>query len=215
MAILKNGINGPVIGKFGNKVAYLLNGQNIIRGIGIVNHWSDKQLANWIRTAIITDLLNPVLDFVRIGFDSVKNKYDTAYNSALSLNKKTATKGTYPNVEIDFPKVRFSQGIIPAPKNTLVKLEGNNLFFNWDPDIETSGTGKRDQVMLIAYFPEYKKAISLRSGARRMEGKEQLKLTSFTKQMVIETYMSFIADDRKNVSDSVYCGQVLWQEDKN
>ena len=215
MGILKNGINGPFIGKIGNKVGYMLGDLNIVREIGTVTSWSDKQLTNWIRTAIIKELLNPVLNFVRIGFDSVKKKNDTAYNSAASLNKMTATKGTYPNVEIDFPKAMFSQGIIPAPKNTSVKLEENTLFFNWDPDIETSGTGKRDQVMLIAYFPEYKKAISLLSGARRTEGKEQLKLTSFTKEMIIETYISFIADDRKNVSDSVYCGQILWQSKKD
>lgn len=32
MAILQNGPNGPIVGKFGSVSAYLLNGQNIIRG---------------------------------------------------------------------------------------------------------------------------------------------------------------------------------------
>jgi len=32
MAILQNGPNGPITGKFGSVSAYILNGQNIVRG---------------------------------------------------------------------------------------------------------------------------------------------------------------------------------------
>ncbi|MNE91713.1 hypothetical protein D3C80_1893580 [compost metagenome] len=69
--------------------------------------------------------------------------------------------------------------------------------------------------MLLAYLPANNTAEYLLSGARRNEGSEELKVSlvpktnnNANKDEYIETYIAFISDDRKRISDSVYVGRV-------
>lgn len=214
MAILTNGINGPATGRIGDLLFYLnKRGQLICRTIGVKTSSKGGELANQKGTALTTALLDSVKEFIKIGFQNIPpDKNWHYYNYATSVNKLNAIKGIYPNQEIDYQKVMFSIGDLPLPKNPKVTLNNSVIDFTWDADMETAGTDRRDQVMLVAYFPESMRSICLASGARRTEETEKLKLPLFTKKAVIETYISFIGDDRKTLSNTVYAGQLIWDK---
>ena len=209
-----DGASGNFIGRIGNMVYYLLNGKIVGRTIGKVESYSDKQLEIQMRTAVISPFFKTLNDFIRIGFKNTPKEDPNwnFYNIAMSLNNPQAIKGTYPDLEINYEKIILSEGAIPSPKNPHVLLNGNILEFTWDPDVDAKGADNRDQVMLLAWFPETEKTVFLTSGARRTDGKERLKLPSFKDDTIIETYISFTADDRTDVSTSVYTGQLIWKK---
>lgn len=213
MAKLPKGINGPIIGRIGNNVAYMLNDENIIRGIGDPGPKNDLQKGVNKTMALISPLLVNVQNYIELGFKNTKkDKKMASYSYALRVNLKTGVKGLYPKQKIDYKNLRFSEGDVAIPKKPKVKLNGDSLEFTWDADLQNIAADHTDQVMLIAYLPQGKKAITLLSGERRTAEFQQLKLTSFTKKMRIETYMSFINDDRTDVSNSVYVGHVMWDQ---
>jgi hypothetical protein len=211
MAIL-DGAFGDFHGRMGNMVFYKLNGKTVARTIGKVEKYSDKQLEVQMRTGLISPFLSALTEFIRIGFGKTpKLQSWDFFSMAMSQNNPKVIKGKYPNLKIDYKKVMLSMGAIPHPKKPDVKLNDNILEFSWDPNMDAEGADTRDQVMLVAYFPETLKSVFLLSGARRTEGIEQLKLPSFNEETIIETYISFIADDRTDVSNSVYTGQLIWK----
>lgn len=214
MATLPDGFNGGPRGKIRNQVYYTNKwGQQIVRTIGIKEGSKGGEFANQDATALITNVLKPLKSFIDLGFQTPPvGKPWSAYNYASSYNKKNAIKGTYPDQEVDYEKLLLSIGDMPLPLNAKVTLRDGVLEFTWDADLETEGNFSRDQVMLSACFPESLKAINLLSGARRVAEKEIIKLPKYTRPQVIETYMAFISDDRKTLSDSVYVGQIIWEK---
>lgn len=96
--------------------------------------------------------------------------------------------------------------------NAEVKLADKKLQFSWAPDLENEENDPSDQVMLIAYFPQTFLALTVKNGSPRTAGKHDIRLPSFKKAMVIETYMAFISEDRERVSDSIYLGQLIWDK---
>lgn len=200
-------------GKIGNMVFYKLNGKIVGRSIGKVGKFSTKQMEVQMRTKLITPFLSPILEFIKLGFKNTpKPDHWNYYSQATFVNKPGAIKGIYPNLEIDYAKVILSMGPIPIPEKASVKFENNNLLFNWDPALDTIGAESRDQVMLLAYFPEKLKAVFLLSGARRSAASELLKLPSFREKTKIETFMAFTNEDRSSTSDSVYTGQLILEQ---
>jgi hypothetical protein len=212
MAIL-DGAFGDFHGKMGNMVFYKLNGKTVGRTIGKVESYSDKQYEVQMRTELISPFLTSLKGFIRIGFrNTPKLQSWDFYNMAMSVNNPSIIKGRYPDLEIDYKKAILSAGAIPPPQKPSVKLGNNLLEFSWDPNMDAEGADSRDQVMLLAYFPETSRSIFLLSGARRTEGIEQLKLPSFDGKTRMETYISFIADDRADVSNSIYTGRLTWKK---
>jgi hypothetical protein len=58
--------------------------------------------------------------------------------------------------------------------------------------------------MLLVYAPALNKSFYILSAARRTAGTEFLELPDEFKNQELHGYISFIADDRKAISDSAY-----------
>lgn len=214
MGKLTNGPMGRNVGKLGGFVTYLLNGEWVTRSIGVVDHWSDAQYAVQMRTTLVTALLKPVKKVINAGmkYSYKKKRSWTAYTLATSLNNPAAIMGEYPELEIDFAKVVLAVGAIPVPQNPKAVLKDGRITFTWESDLDNKEADEDDRVICVAYFPDTFQAFNVLEGARRGEEQQVIKLPSFTEEMNIETYMFFISDDRRRVSNSVYLGQLIWTE---
>ena len=212
MAILKVESNRGFIGRVGNTVTYVLNGQIVKRTIGKSSKEATiPQLSARQKTKIITGFLNPVKEFIHIGFEfeaRLVQKHST-YNIATSYNWLNAITGEYPDQKIDFSKVLLSRGKMPVTTHIEVKIADNRITFQWDKTIVSEGMKDSDRVMLMAYLPEENRAISLIGGAERLEGVEHLVIPECYEGAHMETYVSFISADYKTISNSVYTGQVF------
>ena len=91
---------------------------------------------------------------------------------------------------------------MPAP-NPIV-AEGRK--FSWES--EAPYPRSEDQVMLLVYAPESKKTRFIRYGSKRSVGFEVIHITDNMIDEPLETYISFIDEDRTAVANSIYTGRV-------
>ncbi|TKC09538.1 DUF6266 family protein [Pedobacter frigoris] len=159
--------------------------------------------------AVATAFVQSVLGFINIGFKVVAG-YEKRYpfNMAVSYHKMHALMGDYPNVEIDYSKVMLSQGNLLPAQQSLVSLIPERLRFSWFTDPLHWDQSDLDQVMLMAYFSASKHAIYMLAGAVRSAGSDILKIPLEMQEGFVETYISFITEDRTAVANSVYTGRV-------
>jgi hypothetical protein len=217
MARLKSGILGPLVGKIANLVGYIRLGQPVIRMEARKRKKkrarSDGQKAVNLRFKIVKSFIAQISDFINVGYKlDVAGTTKIPENNAVSYHINEAVTGTYPDLVLDYSKVLISRGKLPVPVNPTVELEGDVLKFKWDIDPKPEGKRKRDQVMLLAYKTGTQGSDYIVSGARRLEGADELPVqiarSKYEKDDFLETYMAFIADDRQSISNSVYVGRV-------
>lgn len=213
MGKLTSGPFGPMQGTTGRITAYMLNGQNVTRinpdRPTKLNRSSKGQLANQQELTVINKFLEPLSPLLKVGFSiAAKNTTKNFYNLALSYNKKYALKGEYPDIEMDYPNVRISGGTLLPALNPIVEMVPEGLKFSWDQAVGYDEERAFDQVMLLAYAPGSESVRAIRYGAERSEGFETLHIIDEMINEPMETYISFINDDRTAVANSIYTGRI-------
>lgn len=209
MATFKDGFN---FGRFGRSTTYWLNGVLVTRSIGKSDKpFTDSQKAVHLRTKLVSALLFPLKEFIAVGYEwEARRRKLQPQNPAFSYNWRHAVTGEYPKLKINFEKVLLSYGDMPPPVNLQVSSSDTGFIFSWGPQEGVAGTHWSDQVMLVAYFPKLKKAICMTAGATRYHGKDLLTVFDIEHGHFAETYVAFVANDRKSISNSVYAGKIRW-----
>lgn len=210
MGKAKNGIYGPISGKVSNMVWFRRYGQDYVRKKGVrTAPLSASQKANCNDMALLMAFFKNIKPFLKAGFDSLTKGTTLNYhNMATAYNKLHAIRLEDGKAKIDFERVLLSAGEALEPQNAEVQLSEKGLEFTWSYDEVQEWTSRKDQTMLMAYFPGSNDAKYDCSGARRSEGKDVLEIhpSLLTKHM--EVYMAFVTDNRSNVSRSIYLGSI-------
>ena len=209
MAVQKNGLT---IGRVGDTVTYLLNGELVTRRIGITDKKPTKpQLTFRQKTRVLNAFLRKITEFINVGFerDGLRLR-KSAYALAFGYNLVHAFKGTYPKVAIEFKNVKLATGDMPEVSDVVVEVVSEGLKFSWNPESKDFGTHWTDQVMLMAYFPKLKKAMYITGGVNRNIGSCVLPFYQTSHGYIAETYIAFISNDRRSISNSIYTGQWFW-----
>ena len=211
MAKIPEGILGLLLGKLGPVSGYRRNGQNLIRVAG-----QSRKVKSTPRRANQREKIKVCNDFTKAfsgtGFFTKSfpayGHTGTGYNRATSAILNHAITGSFPGTSISYPKIFISKGNLPpaTEAEVAVDIEGNMLFA-WT-DNSGIGTAKsNDKVILVAYFPQLKQAITSIGAATRNAGQALLE-TGMMKGYPAETWIGFLSDDEGNAADSVYTGTV-------
>ncbi|SMC97145.1 DUF6266 family protein [Pedobacter africanus] len=208
MAITESGPGGHHRGKLGNMVYYTLNGKRVVREIGrTLKPPTEKQLASRMITKMSSALLKHLLDFIQAGFSQQAIKtQNNAFNEAVKANKKNIIKGIYPYLEIAYDQLLLSVGTLKPAQYWHVEQVAHGLQYSWATDPQMAWPEATDQVMMLAYFPKQEKVHFTLFGKDRLAGSDLLEIPPSLQGEYMETYMSFIAADRKQVSNSTYTG---------
>lgn len=211
MARLTNGPNGSIEGKFGSVSAYRWRGEQVIRSLPRKRTGPPtlKELTNRDKMRVMQNFLRYIIDFIRLGFKveaGVKNM--SAFNVAMSYNKKNAIQGEYPALSIDYMKLLVSKGTLPPPVAPTVSFADNTLNFTWKKQQDEEK--RRDRVLLLAFYEDMRFNNMLLGGAYYSEGAESLPFPAMPdeKGLKIHSYVAFIDDMHDAISDSVYCGVI-------
>ncbi len=156
MAVLKNGPNGGFSGKVGSVVGYKWKGLDVIRGLPRKSHKprSEARLANEQAMKLIMDVLKPLKLFLRMGFRYAAAPLNmSAFNLALSVNKKQAIKGQYPDLEIDWDNLRISQGNLAGLRNFAAEWTESGLRITWATNIDNAPGHPGDLLSIALYSP--------------------------------------------------------------
>ncbi len=211
MAILTQGILGPVAGKTGPLVSYMRFGQNITRSKGTTRKNRMETPARKTQREKIKVCNDFTKAFSGSGFF---NKSFPAYgHTGSGYNRVTGSIMNLaiiksPAIAIAWSKVLISKGpIAPVDDASALVDDNGNIVFTWT-DNSGNGTAKKgDRVIMVAYFTESKQAIYSFSDAERKD--ETAVLNPESKKGVVQTWLGFLSADETNAANSVYSGELL------
>src|SRR5690554_4694148 len=109
MAILTEGVSGPVTGRVGNLIFYQVKGQNRVRSLPRLTKRkpTPEQAAQRAKFKLMQDWLKPLKGLIRIGFGRYAPP-KTGHNVAMSYNMKHAIVEDDGGFSINPPAFRFS-----------------------------------------------------------------------------------------------------------
>jgi hypothetical protein len=209
MAILSNSAFGHPNGKIGGMVYYMLKGQAVCRMIGEQGKPSINQLANYQAMQVTMRLVKPMKEFIRNSFElEARGTVKNAHNLAVSYNKKQALQGEYPNISVDYSKVVLSYGELPGARDFSMSKTETGLILNWNPESYAHGHDGDDILMIQLCYPSRKYGRSFLNASRRDSGEEFLPLREVYIHEPIEAYACFKSADGKQISNSIYLGNI-------
>lgn len=208
MAKIKEGIRGSISGSIGNVVGSSWNGIPYIKSKPRkrTSPLSEREQLTRLHFKMVHDWLQPLLDFVRVGFKGY-SPTNYGFNAAKSVLRKEALVKDGFDSWIDPGLARVSFGDLGMSANMSVELKDTReLEFTWDP-ASSKDMGPGDQVMMLAYDPIQKEYNFRTAGALRSAGRDLLDLGHLPSG-TYHVYAAFVAEDRSRQSNSVYLGPV-------
>jgi len=137
------------------------------------------------------------------------SKMMSPYNYAIKHNLLHAITGTYPNFSIDYHKLLLSEGILNLAGGMYIESAGaGKIKFSWTNNAGSGNANGSDKAILIAYNPETFQSVYITNGAMRSAGEYVMDVSLFG-GTAVETWIAFIAEDGKTVSNSSYLGNVM------
>ncbi|WP_285008450.1 DUF6266 family protein [Pedobacter faecalis] len=212
MGVARYGPLGPFKGKIGPIFGYVKQGKLILRAAPqVVPPRSEKQKAVLQRMPVLGTFFQFIKPYLAIGFElSALRNGNSANNSAKSYNLKHAIGGVYPNQFLEYDKVRLTEGELAVAENAVVMAVADGFRFYWDYDEHDPHAGAQDKTMLMAFFPDKSNPVYLISGVERKAQTQLLEVPAPLKGLTAHTYISFVRDDRRAISNSVYTGAIVF-----
>ncbi|WP_323028576.1 DUF6266 family protein [Gelidibacter japonicus] len=210
MAIINQGILGGVSGKIGNVIGGTWKGIDYLRikPSSVANPKTEGQLDQRSKFAKVLFFLQPMTDFLRVGFKLYAIKM-TEFNAAMSYNLFNAVLGSYPNYTIDYPNALVSRGNLKGVANgTANSTSVAEIDITWDDNSSNGNALATDKSLILILNPDKKESIYTTSGPLRPTGTETLVLPNEYSGDLVEVYLGFVSADGTKVSNSTHLGSV-------
>ncbi len=210
MAIINQGILGGVSGKIGNVIGGTWKGIDYLRikPSSVANPKTEGQLDQRSKFAKVLHFLQPMTDFLRVGFKQYAIKM-TEFNAAMSYNLFNAVLGAYPNYTIDYPNALVSRGNLKGVANgTANSTSVAEIDITWDDNSSSGNALATDKSLILILNPDKKESIYTTSGPPRSAGTETINLPPEYSGDVVEVYLGFVSEDGAKVSNSSHLGSV-------
>ncbi|GGC30266.1 hypothetical protein GCM10011386_22840 [Parapedobacter defluvii] len=208
MAILTNGPNGGFSGKVGSVVGYKWKNKDVIRGLPRKSHKprSEARLANEQAMKLIMKSLKPLKIIVRRTFRQAAESLNmSAFNLALSINKKLAIVGEYPELTIDWSQFTISKGPLPGLTQVTTAWVGDGLKVTWNDNSSEPDAGRDDQVTFTLYSYKFDHWFFFPNEATRSTTQCTLSVEDDWVGTEVELFGFFMTFGGETVSDSHHC----------
>jgi hypothetical protein len=109
--------------------------------------------------------------------------------------------------------VFISRGFLPKPMQAIASADSSGAIrFDWINQAILTGVAQpTDKVVLVAYCPEYNRSVYRKGASRRSAMTDTLSVSGF-KSKVVYTWLAFVSEDGRDVSDSMFTGQLTIKE---
>lgn len=197
-------------GAVGNVVVSTWKDVNTIRKKGVRRNTTltEAQLVHKAKFTLAGTFIKNMKNILEITFKS-KAKSMSGQNAALSDLYKYAITGLYPNFTIDFSKVKISadSGIPNGTTPAAVSNAPGKIHFTWVDNSGTSGAQMKDKALVVAYCESMQQVIYKTAAAERSDIATDLDADDFS-GLPVHTWIAFISENGKKVSESRYTGLV-------
>lgn len=206
----KNKFDCLLSGTLGDKVYCVRNGIQYTRSrpSRVPKPKTAAQLNQSAKFSTILKFLQPLTGFLRVGF---KNEHATmsSFNAAMSYNFKNALCGTYPDYEVDYSKVRVSQGKLPGALNPIVRLTTTGeIEFTWENNSFEIDSMADDKALLVLYNSTKQEAIFTVDGKPRYSGRQVITLPTTFADDEVQCYIAFQNQKQTNSSNSQFVSKI-------
>ena len=179
----------------------------MIRGLPRKSHKprSEARLANEQAMKLIMGVLKPLKLFLRMGFRYAAEPLNmSAFNLALSLNKKQVIKGEYPELEIDWGNLRISQGDLAGVRNLTAEWNEAGLRVSWATGINNAPGHAGDLISFAVYSPAEDLWLPFFNETLRDVGECILSYDEDWMRVEVHVFAMFVSFTGDMVSDSSY-----------
>lgn len=198
--------HGQLVGKIGNTVAYRRNGKVFMKKAPVrTTPPTEGELKNRYILELVQGWLNPLQDYLKLGFRNYHPRYE-GINAATSLLYKQGLLKDGFQSTIDPALVRVSYGSVGLPEQSSASLVGQELHFSWSTELDLS-KDPRDGALLLAYYVEAKAARYELCSSNRSSGGQVMSLATMPPGQY-HLYLAFINMLGNGQSDSAYLGVI-------
>jgi hypothetical protein len=202
---------GALSGKLGDMIYSSWRGQPYVRKKPERNpnrKRTPAQLAQQQRFALAMHFINTMGPLLNLAFSTTKDR-QTGKNAAHSYICKNAITGQAPDLELDFPHILISHGLLPGTTEASATPEANGqLKFQWISMGDKGFAANSDKVLLALYCPALESSMYHTSAADRKAETLVFDASPFSGHTV-HSWLGFISEDGKLASDSIYTGSFL------
>ncbi|MFT3823682.1 MAG: DUF6266 family protein [Chitinophagaceae bacterium] len=211
MGQYNKGILGSFAGKIGTVIGSTWNGIMYMKSLPAIKKsrsFSQPQLEQQAKFGLMIKFVRSLYDLFILTFKNADNGM-TGANSAMRYNLNNAVQGAYPAYSINYASVLISRGVLPGAEAAVtdpssVSMAGL-LTFRWNDNTGKGRAKATDKAILLAYCDADKAGAYAVTTDTRGSGTATLNVQAYAGKTV-HTYLAFISDDGKYVSDSVYIG---------
>jgi len=206
MARYKDGLNGPVKGKFGNTIASSWRDINYFKSVSSkpTKKPTEKQKVLRTKFKAIHAFLGSVNDCVQLAFISNPGR-QTGRNAAHSYTSLHACYETETGWEIDYSKVLISFGRLKPIAGAEAIVTESGITIRWDKR-ESNG----EQMIIALVDTQQENWVTSVATVNRYTGEYTLNMSRMTTEFNFHVYIGTISRDRKNASNSLYLGKVQY-----
>ncbi|MDM1292964.1 hypothetical protein HX021_01475 [Sphingobacterium sp. N143] len=211
MAILQNGPNGPITGKFGSVSAYLLNGQNIVRGPKKkrTSPPSQAELINRKKQKVAGRFAGDNKGIFDFGYQFMteKGKRIGAFQLAQRhIFKEALELDSEQNPFVNPEKLLVFAGPLTPLANCQVSLNGDVIDLKWTPDAKYKDSTYKLILALIGLYGESHLETSI---AEIKKGSCSLQFDGISKKNCdYHVYVGIWDTFEGKFSNSIYCGVI-------
>ncbi|TDO23988.1 DUF6266 family protein [Pedobacter duraquae] len=210
MAFAPNGLGGPIYGRLGNYVYYLLNGEPVVRKIGRrIGPRTPQEIRSSNRQSLLVHFFNPMKAFIKKGFGAAAEHTTSNYhNLAMSYNNPKAIAVDTDHPTILYDKILLAKGELLEPAAPNAVIDGDNILFTWEYDEDLHWNFSEDRVMMLIHFPEKGASIFKMTGAERAQGYDTFHLLPGMTTEKMHIYVAFCSSYSEEVSNSIYIREI-------
>jgi hypothetical protein len=194
-------------GTLGNVVGYRYRGEYRIRRKPVSKNGkpSMAQLVQQAKFCTVTNFVSRISNLLRTTYIRFHGNMSAA-NHLTRYILQNAITGEYPDFSIAYNKVPVTRGNMNSTFGEARALL-EQVEFRWDTDTGSGRGTSTDRAILVLYCKAFNCCIYTTAGPPRNAGVAAIGVPGLVGQTV-HTWLGFISEDGKEVSDSVYTGTV-------
>ncbi|HLO90394.1 MAG TPA: DUF6266 family protein [Lentimicrobium sp.] len=201
-------------GRINNITMYTLNGENIMRIIPahVYNPKTTGQTDHRTKIRVASKFLKTINEFIKIGYQDTSLDYPA--NEARQYVIKNCFNQTPDGPVLDYEKVLISRGEIAKPEGYKLTVEKDLVHIDWQTSPNDNVRRNDDRVKVVMYYftDNDEKSQLINTPARRKDGTVTLSIPVHSSP--VQVWMFFhnaeekVGESRKNISDSVWLGEI-------
>lgn len=208
MGKCNQGVFGNWVKRVGNVVGRVVNGQNIysIYQPNVSNPQTDTQQQIRTKFRMLCKLGSVIASFLKLGLLGSKGD-GTWLSRFISVNFDKGVTGTWPEFELNYPKLILSQGNVDLPYNPAAQLQGSDINITWTDNSGIGNAQDNDKVMFVVFNKDKIQSIADTEAADRSSRQASYSLPASWNGDTVYVYFAMYRTKDKVASTSLFLGQ--------